>query len=302
VSNLLRHPLTGEWVLYAPSRGDRPGAFESRRPRTRTPREQCPFCPGNEHETPPEIYRTGSAERWKTRVVPNRYPAITAVDGGAHEVVIESPDHDVRFHSLSVEQAQTVIDTWQLRHQALSLRGDIAFVTIFKNDGPDSGQSIDHLHSQIVALPTVPTRAALIANGFGGGSCPLCQVVLEPLLLRENETFTAVAPPVALYPYEIWILPKRHVASLAPLSLSERTDLAHLMQNASEAFARVLDDSSFNWILHTSPLPERAEFHWFVQAFPRLAQQGGFELGTGMQINIVEMARAVEELREAMNR
>lgn len=287
-----RHPLTGESVIIAPWRGRRPNAFETPAPRTRTAPQDCPFCPGNEEQTPPEITRHESASGWLVRVVPNRYPAVDS-----HEVVIESPRHDDAFDHLPAGHAAIVVDTYMARYRTLSEDRVLRQISIFKNDGDGSGQSIDHLHSQIVGLPLVPPRAELISASFDNQSCPLCDKVDELLLLRQTAEFNLLVPAVPMFPYETWIIPTRH----APNFLDEQPDkLSALMQTTVSALNRALDSPSLNWIFHNSPLPARPRFHWFLQVFPRLTMQGGFELGTGMQINVVDPHESASRLREVM--
>jgi UDPglucose--hexose-1-phosphate uridylyltransferase len=302
VSTLRRHPLTGEWVLVAPTRGLRPNAFDTSGPRVRISPSECPFCPGNETQTPPEILRRGSAVRWELRVVPNRYPAIDEQSRGAHEVVIESPEHDARFETLPLPKATMVLGAYQERYRALQSRHELRFITIFKNDGEDSGQSIDHLHSQIVGLPLVPPRAQLLASGFERNPCVLCTAASggESLVVMRTEKFVSLVPAVPLFPYEQWIVPAQHDDSFLAVAAADLEDLARLMQDAVRAICRALNQPSFHWIMQNAPLPGSPSFHWFVQLFPRVTRQGGFELGTGMQINIVDPREAAEKLRGAI--
>lgn len=295
-----RHPLTGEWVILAPGRGQRPNAFDARRTRTRVPPASCPFCPGHEDETPPEILRRGSAHGWTIRVVPNRYPAVRS-DHGVHEVVIESPNHQDDFDTLSAAHAAAVVEVYIERFTALATNPGLRSITLFRNDGWDAGQTIDHLHSQILALPLLPARAEMLAAGFARQPCVLCQMgEAESLMIHDDDDFKWFVPPVPLFPYEQWIVPRRHAASFTNLDGADR--LAQLMQTAVRTMKRVLEAPSFNWIFHNSPLPERPHFHWFLQLFPRLALQGGLELGSGIQINIVDPHRAAAELKESLER
>lgn len=304
-----RHPLTGEWVILAPWRGQRPNAFEAPTRRTPTDPRDCPFCPGNEEQTPPEIMRRENTTGWRVRVVPNRYPAIDH-----HEVVIESPQHAAGFGDLAPDHAATVLETYASRYRALSADPTLRHISIFKNDGEGSGQSIDHLHSQIVGLPVVPPRAELISAAFERQPCLLCmesgsgnpggkgdasrRLYTEDLILKRTAEFILLVPPIPLFPFETWLVPVAH----APNFLGSQPDkLAALMQTTVLALNRALDSPSINLIFHNSPLPVRSRFHWFLQVFPRLTLQGGFELGSGMQINVVDPGEAASRLREAIS-
>lgn len=298
-----RHPLTGEWVIVAPWRSQRPNAFELAATLDRaTPDPDCPFCPGNEHQTPPEKLRKGSDDRWRIRVVPNRYPAVDASSQGVHEVVIESPAHGDHFESLEPGHAAEVIGVYAERLRALRSDPQLRHVCIFKNSGGESGQSIAHLHSQIVALPVIPPRAEMIARGFDSEPCLLCvSGEDERLLISRSRDYSLRVPAVPLFPYETWIVPKIHAPSIRNVD-SDPDKLALLIQTALRTMGNTLGPVSFNWIFHNSPLPERAGFHWFLQIIPRLTLQGGFELGTGMQINIVDAREAAARLREGFGR
>lgn len=217
-------------------------------------------------------------------------------------MVIESPDHEARFDSLPPAHAAMVLQAYQERYRSLRARHDLRFIIIFKNNGDESGQSIDHLHSQIVALPLVPPRTQLLAAGFERNPCVLCTAVSggESLVVTRTERFVSVVPAVPWFPFEQWIIPMGHHDTFLGVPETELEELARLMQEAVRATARALDQPSFHWIFQNAPLPGSPTFHWFVQMFPRLTKLGGFELGTGMQINIVDPREAAEKLRGAI--
>jgi UDPglucose--hexose-1-phosphate uridylyltransferase len=277
------HPITGEPLIHAPLRAERPNAFEDAG-------APCPFCPGNEHETPPEIARIPRAgnEPWRLRVFPNKYPATSQ-----HEVLVESPDHDAAFHDLSMRDAEDAARLYAERYRAL--REHSPCVTIFKNHGQRAGASLAHLHSQILGTPFVMPRVAREIDGFGrAGHCPLC--ALPGAIIDETDSFAWIAPHASAMPYQSWIVPRVHAPEMIPPI--DVTELAAMLHGASRAVTGVRP--AFNWIFMNFANAPRA--HWYVEVFPRLASLAGFELGSGSAINIVdpeEAARTLAHLRKS---
>lgn len=235
-----RNPITGDPVIVAPSRADRPNLYLKD--------EACPFCPGNEAMTPPEIVRIG--DPWRVRAFPNKYPATEM-----HEIVVETAQHD---GEIEPDAVRVYIE----RYRAM----DAAHITIFKNHGPMAGASIPHPHSQIIGTPFVPPRIEREAAAFAN-RCPLC--ANEEPVDRESEHFRVIAPRGAMFAGEQWIVPKLH----AP-EIDEPHELGELL--------RTMHADSFNWIFMNFPSDSHA--HWYVQMFPRSTPHAGFELGTGSAI------------------
>ncbi|HYM60975.1 MAG TPA: DUF4931 domain-containing protein [Thermoanaerobaculia bacterium] len=296
MASFRRNPITGEPVILAPQRAQRPNAFGG------GSEEVCPFCPGNESLTPPEIMRVGTADAWTIRVIPNKYPLADARSGwdddaptpfgGRHEVVIESPDHDAAFESLSLDSAQEIARVWIARYGALAAIDGCASVAVFKNHGPLGGASLGHMHSQIVAMPFVPPRIAAEAAGFvRAGTCPLCDAIAgrhRNLIIEATAGFVRLAPYASAMPFQQWIVPKRHLPEINMLTDIETRDLAGHLRAAAADMTGVRRPASYNWLLMS--FPNLAAGHFYVDAFPRLTALAGFELGTGCGINIVDPA------------
>ena len=275
------NPITGERVLFAPGRAARQGAFrdERRDESVDEPIERCPFCPGHESDTPPEVASVG--DPWRVRVFPNKYPPI---DGA--EVIVESPRHEDSF--AGVEHAEDVVRTYVERCRA---HADAAYVSLFKNEGPRAGASIPHVHSQLVPLPFVPPRIERELAGFARG-CPLCD--LRENVIRETDSFVWLAPAASAFAYQQWIVPKRHVSELAALDDRDLGDLASLLRSAASATRGVA--SAFNWMFMS--FPRAAAAHFYVEVAPRMAVIAGFELNTGTFVEIIDPANAARRLRE----
>ncbi len=266
-----RNPINGERVLFAPGRASRRGAFGDES------EERCPFCPGHESDTPPELAHLG--EPWHVRVFPNKYPS---VDGA--EVIVESPRHEDSF--ATAEHAEDVVRMYADRSRA---HPDAAFVSLFKNEGTRAGASIAHIHSQVVPLPFLPPRIERELAGFARG-CALCG--LREHVIRETDLFLWLSPSASAFAYQQWIVPKRHVHELSALEDDELRELASLLRDAARSTRAIA--TAFNWMFMSFPRAETA--HFYVDLVPRMAAIAGFELQTGTFVEIIDPSRAAREL------
>jgi len=327
---LRKDPIIGRWVIISTERGKRPADFIVQHPPIKE--GFCPFCPGNEDRTPPEIlaYRTNqtppNTPGWHLRVVPNKYPALMIEgdigregDGvydrmngiGAHEVIIESPGHKETLASISEKQFEEVF--WAYRDRILDLKKDPRFryILIFKNHGEAAGASLEHPHSQLIALPIVPKRVAEELDGCleyynYKERCIFCDIIRQEIMqgvrvVNENQDFLAVTPYAPKSPFEIWILPKRHEANFENAHKHEYEGLARLFSNTLKRMDRVLNSPPYNFILHTSPLKDGDShyYHWHFEIMPTLVKVAGFEWGSGFYINPTPPEEAAKFLREA---
>lgn len=265
-----RTPITDDPVILAPEREQRPNVFEG---------APCPFCPGAEDQTPPEIARDG--EPWRIRVFPNRYPPTTHA-----EVIVESASHNDSFDELSPDHAARVVEIYFERYRAMGAN----YVSIFKNHGRLAGASIPHLHSQIVGTPFIPLRPAREGDAFTE-NCQLCEA--EHPLIAETDHYRWIAPRGSRLAYQQWIVPKSHEHDLG-----EPRELASLLQSSVRAMRGISD--SFNWCFITFPHQRRG--HWYVELFPRIAMIAGYELSTGTFINTVDPIDAAKTLSAANTR
>jgi UDPglucose--hexose-1-phosphate uridylyltransferase len=262
-----RTPITNDPVILAPEREQRPNVFEG---------APCPFCPGAEDQTPPEIARDG--EPWRIRVFPNRYPPTEHA-----EVIVESASHIDAFDELSADHAARAVQIYFERYRAIEAN----YVSIFKNHGRLAGASIPHLHSQIVGTPFIPLRPAREGDAFAA-RCALCEAG-HPLI-RETEHYRWIAPHGSRLGYQQWIVPKSHEHDLR-----EPCELASLLQASTRAMRTISD--AFNWAFITFPHQPRG--HWYVELFPRIAMIAGYELGTGTFINSIAPIDAAKTLSAA---
>jgi UDPglucose--hexose-1-phosphate uridylyltransferase len=327
---LRKDPIHGRWVIISTERSRRPSDFapEERRPIGGF----CPLCEGNEDRTPPEIiaFRDNgtppNSPGWSLRVVPNKFPALSIEgelnregDGiydkmngiGAHEVVIETPSHYETLAALPLKAIENVL--WAYRSRIIDLRRDerLRYVLVFKNYGFAAGASLEHSHSQIIALPIVPTRVREEIEGSKNyflykDRCVFCDIINQELrqrrrVITENNAFVSIAPFASRFPFEAWILPKTHHPSFEHSEPSSYALAAQTLSDTLQRLNQVLDDPPYNYIIHTSSSPEldKEHYHWHFEIMPKLTKVAGFEWGTGFYINPTPPEEAAEYLREA---
>lgn len=327
---LRRDPIMGRWVIISTERGRRPSDY-GREPENESNRP-CPFCIGNESATPPEIlaYRSPGLPKnspgWWLRVVPNKYPALQ-VEGtlsrtgegmydkmsgvGAHEVIIETPDHKKDIPNLDDRAVEEIF--WCYRDRIIDLKKDLRleYVLIFKNCGLSAGASLIHPHSQLIATPVVPVRVRQEINGAKNyyeykERCVFCDMVTQEMasqtrVVSENEDFIAFIPFASRFPFETWILPKKHDSVYEDAQKHEFTNLARIMKVVLKKLKFVLEDPPYNYLIHNSPLHENTQlhYHWHIEIIPKLVKIAGFEWGSGFYINPTPPEEAAQFLREA---
>ncbi|MGH9412779.1 MAG: galactose-1-phosphate uridylyltransferase [Terriglobales bacterium] len=327
---LRKDPVTGRWVIIAGDRAKRPSDF-GRAPVRPTGQGFCPFCYGNETKTPPEIlaYRAEGAPNtpgWSVRVVPNKFPAL-GIEGelgrqgegvydkmngiGAHEVIIETPQHDLTLATIPTKAIEDVL--WAFRDRMLDLKKDPRFryILVFKNHGENAGASLEHTHSQLIALPIVPGSIREQVNGARQyydykERCIYCDIIRQELdakvrVVSENDDFVTLSPFAPRFPFETWIFPKHHEAFFEDSSPGNLENLAKALKNLLTRTDTVLDCPAYNLVLQSAPLRESREesFHWHIEYMPRLSRIAGFEWGTGFYINPTPPEDAAKYLREA---
>ncbi len=315
-SQMRQDPITRHWVLYAPARGRRPRDYGGReKDRAPLPPHDaaCPFCPGNEAHLPGiEMESPGESGTWSTRVVPNKYPALTregsgtrasagfyrVMEGfGCHEVIIETPFHNRQPSRMTVKEVEKIVRTYRLRYRALEASPGIRSVIIFRNHGPSAGTSLLHPHSQIIATGIVPRhirqRDDSARSYFDDrGRCLVCDMAEQEFadgrrVIFENDRFAAFIPFAAGVPFETWILPKSHRTSFGGLSEEEGADFSEVLHGVLVKLERVCRDPDYNYVIHSSAMCAADEpyLHWHLQLKPRLVTPAGFEMGSGIQIN-----------------
>jgi UDPglucose--hexose-1-phosphate uridylyltransferase len=328
---LRRDPVVGRWVIIDSDHPKGPLDF-FKDDNTPTRKEICPFCPGREYQTPQEVDAVrplkslANTPGWLVRTVPNKFPVLSSdgqlqKDGigiydqmtgiGAHEVLIEGPDHDKTFTELTEEEMQAVISQYQGRFRKLSYDSRFKYVVIFKNFGSSAGATVEHTHSQIIALPMVPKTVLEELKGAEHyhqyrGRCVFCDMISQEYqdkerIVAENSSFLAFCPYAPRYAFETWIIPKEHSADFANIYETTQAHLAQILQDVLKRVKKVLGNPSYNYYLHTAPIgyANLACYHWHIEIIPKLTRSVGFEWGTGLHIVPTFPQDAARYLREA---
>ncbi len=289
MSMLRQDPLTGRWVIIAAGRSARPNEFPTQT-RDRSPRTDCPFCPGNENQTTPEVWAlgraTGQAENgpgWQMRAFPNMYPALVPADAvapfgrdegadhelfrqtaglGRHEVVVYSPNHQDSPAALGPDHMAALLLILRDRAQDFSQHPQVRYVSAFCNHGPEAGATLAHPHMQIIGAPEVPLLAACKASRFAAyrqdrGQCLLCDLEAAERasgnrIVAANDRWTALAPWASRFPWELLFIPRRHGASLAQATTEELQALAAVLSPALQRLFTFHEDPSLNIVIHST--------------------------------------------------
>lgn len=312
---LRQNRLTGQWVIYATGRSNRPKDFKTvAAAREVLPEHDpdCPFCPGSELLLPGIVMETMKAGQWQVRVVPNKFPMfdqhrddsrdqrgmfLSMSGRGTHEVIIEHPRHDLDIPDFDTDEVYRVLDTYYWRYITLMAVHNAMSVTVFRNHGPMAGTSLLHPHSQLVVTPIVAReirwREQLAQEYYDTWGRDLLGNLLRQELqeahriVDHNDSFVAFVPYAAEMPFEIWIVPRRQQADFADITDIEKRHLARILRDTLWRLREGLADPDYNYVIHSASRYRADEPHlrWYLQIRPRLITSAGFELGTGMRVN-----------------
>jgi UDPglucose--hexose-1-phosphate uridylyltransferase len=312
MSELRLNRITGDWVIVASNRAKRPEEFI----RQQEPRflpdflSTCPYCPGNEQFSETLVERADGA--WKFRIVRNKFAALEPEAqkdlmtaglkrwmGGAgyHEVVIESPKHNVWLWEQPAPAVASILEAMKKRYREMINDPRVELVVMFKNHGASAGTSLEHPHSQIVATPLMPTdvrRRLVDAIRFfdENSNCIFCMTLEEELndqwrIIHQSPHFVSFVPFAALSPFHTLILPRHHSPDFGLTSDGEVDDLAAHLRLVLRKIHRGLQNPDLNFVIRSLPLraADPRCFHWYMSIIPRVSHAAGFELGSGMFIN-----------------
>jgi UDPglucose--hexose-1-phosphate uridylyltransferase len=328
---LRKDPITNRWVIISTGRAKRPSDFVNESVEIRG-KGMCPFDYGNEDKTPPELLTYGrngggaNSPGWTVRVVPNKFPAL-GIEGdldrtgegifdrmngvGAHEVIVETPDHNATLARLSEKQILDVL--YAFRDRMLDLKNDKRFryILIFKNHGDAAGASLEHTHSQLIALPIVPKRVREEVDNSKRyyaekERCIFCDMIRQEReegvrVITETPDFIALAPYAPRFPFEVWMLPKQHSSSFENNQSPVFASLARTLKECLMRQEAVLNNPAYNLMIHTSPIGEESNphYHWHIEIIPKLTKVAGFEWGSGFYICPTPPEESARFLREA---
>lgn len=336
MTEIRKDPFTEQWIITGTENEQE--FFISLASQEKTEWKICPFCPGNEKVSGKEIYavRTPGTSPdtpgWEVRVVPSKQAALqieTDPDRrpegiydlmnnvGAHEVIVETPEHIKNLSNLSVEQISKVLNTYQARMHDLEGDKRFKYSLIFKNQRKASKYRLGHAHSELVVLPITPKSIKdELQNSRNYYSykdrCLYCDVITQELkeakrIVEENDSFLALTPFASKFPFEVWILPKKHNHDFLKETHENLYHLAKLLKNSLLRIEKILDDPPLNYVFHSTPyLREREgywetikdDYHWHIEITPQTLEISGFEWGTGSHIQPILPEIAAQLLRE----
>ena len=329
---LRKDPILDRWTIIAQNRAQRPNDYEKVSDRSAN---RCPFCEGHEDLTPPEVHalRTAgsqpNATGWNVRIVPNKYPALISdsIDEfpdeslhrsslyrsrpavGAHEVIVESPQHIERGADLPEENYCQGLQACRDRLLHWKHTAGIAYAAWFKNVGELAGATLRHLHSQLLVLPIVPVTVREELSGseefFQRHSrCVFCEMIDRESSHRETVVcqtadFLAFCPFASRFAFETWILPRTHASHFENVQQTTLQQLALVMRHVLVKLESALEGVAYNVILHSAPfdMPELSHYHWHMEILPRLTRTAGFEWSSGFAINPVTPKEAARRLK-----
>lgn len=330
MSELRKRLLTNEWVIVAPERASRPQSLGLQS----APEKDtlCPLCAQNQHLTPPTIQSWSSPAfpqaPWGVRALPNKYPALRVEESpspdppspyqalagiGAHEIFIEGPEHCTSWLDLPPDHLPLIFQAWQERIN--DLKGDkrLRCTVVFKNQGAAAGATLDHTHSQLVALPIISPLlqqelTTTAAAYHSRQTCLICEMLSLELargarIVLQNEEAVALAPYASRLPFEIWIIPRKHRADFCGATPDELSAISALARQILTLWKRALGTIDHNLMLHSAPFDFMGEpyYHWHLEMLPRIGRTAGFEWNSQIYINATPSEVAARHLRDVAN-
>jgi UDPglucose--hexose-1-phosphate uridylyltransferase len=334
LSEFRKDIISGEWVIISKERARRPEIFKSESRVKTISTEVCPFCSGNEHMTPGEVFSIDSFEGrkpntsgWKVRVVPNKFPALfpkidleigregiyDIMSGfGVHEVVINTPRHTYNVGDLSSDELKLMVEAYIRRIGELKKDERIKSIIIMLNQGKEAGASLEHTHSQIFGVPFIPPKIGKELSGTieyfnNNNRCAMCEIINfekkeDERIIFEDEHFVIIEPFASKVPFETWIVPKRHAYEFESISCEELNSFSYCLKNVLDVFSYELGEPPFNYYIHSSPtfIDTGKYYHWHLEFLPKLSIPAGFEIGTGVNINIAPLEQTADFIREKL--
>jgi UDPglucose--hexose-1-phosphate uridylyltransferase len=332
MSEIRQDPTTEEWVIFARIRANRPDDLVRRQSKPELPviSPSCPFCPGNESQTPPEIlsYSDRETGRWSLRVIENKFPALkpvgntgrntqadlfTGMEGiGSHEVVIESPEHNSHPALQDDSKILEILRVYRERYNAMKRLPFVKLIIIYKNHGIMAGTTLEHSHSQLLATPVISRQVRLqtiVAARYydNNGRCLYCDIIDSELktgkrIIMETGSYVVFHPFASHSPFETWIVPKTACASFGNIPETELPELARILRINLLKLYRGLNNPDFNYVINSAPVDDedRDYYRWHIRIIPRLTEMTGFEIGSGMNMNTLlpeETAAFIKDLK-----
>jgi len=326
--------ISKDWVVIATGRARRPETFKAeQRKIDKVPKSECPFCKIATQEKPTLIFSNGKKmpqskgipKNWTTIVIPNKYPAFLPfpkldkhIEGGLYETVnavgfhevVVTRSHEKQLAQFSLKEVKEVFDVYQERYRDLMKKNFVNHISIFHNHGFESGASIAHPHSQIITTPLVDVdvqKGLLNSEKYfkTNRKCIYCQMnewerKVKKRVIFENKQFLAVCPFASKSAFQVIVSPKSHLSYFEKANDEEKRQLSEAFRAALKKVYKGLDDSPYNFYLHTAPCDGKkyGYYHWHWTILPKTATWAGFELGARMEISTIAPEKAAAYLRK----
>lgn len=333
IGELRQDITTGDWVVIASGRAKRPDDFVSERAAAKKyPRyvSTCPFCNLTKYPQRPDILRLPDTDQWQVHIFGNLYPAFSAreefrqwqvgphraIDAIGYHEILATRHHNQKESNLTVKEHNLIFEALLLRYRQLRVQRSVNYIQIIKNHGPEAGGSLEHPHHQIFTVPILPSDIARMLRGaedyFRQHKAEVFETIVRfelesgERMLFENEHFAAFCPYASKVPFETWIVPKRTNPFFEKITPPQREALAEVMHFIFPRLDKGLHDPPFNYYIHSAPCDDTGfvcdrstfqHFRWHIEILPRLSKFGGFELGTGLEINTTFPEEAADFLR-----
>ena len=313
-------PLSGRWVVISSARAERPDAFVLHAERLEhEPLRPCPFCPGHEEDSPPSLEIIGADGNWKVRIVPNKYPAFEGNEpfvvenrgpvftagsaGGIHEVLVLSPEHGTSWPDLDEKQASLVMRALRDRLSDHASLPNLRYSQAIVNAGREAGASIEHPHGQLLGMSFVPRELAEEQARFARftARCLLCTTIeaeesVNQRVIYKDDNVVVVCPYWSSVPFEMLVLPREHGPHLHTADDQVVDAVGQALRHSLKALVGTIGDVAYNLVFHSAPYRMGEPFHWHVHVVPKATTRAGFEMGTGVAINIVPPETAAQDL------
>jgi UDPglucose--hexose-1-phosphate uridylyltransferase len=325
MSEFRKDPLLDSWTIIDSSRKINKVLDYGKYPEDVS---KCPFCPGNEFMAKHDILtiaKEGDLKNWELRVVPNAKPILNVetvlkkeADGiydkmygvGAHEIFIETPQHFIKPQNVPMRYYETLYKALTMRIKDLRKDGRLEYILFFKNHGEFANALLEHPHSQLIAMPTIPsiikTKIDSSRDYFDSKErCVFCDIIAQEIssslrIVYENDLFISFCPYASRYPFETWIFPKNHQSDFDFIAKDEIESLTKIIREVLSKISKTLDNCSYNYMLHTGPLKNVniPFYHWYISIKPAVVNDIGFEWDSGLYVNPVAPEYAAKFLRE----
>lgn len=325
-SELRQDLVTGDWVVIATGRAKRPEDFASHKKTEvkEISEDACPFCnPEKTDQMKDVLIYERSDSDWSLRVFPNKFPAFSrsripkhyeegpyfGMDGtGYHEIVV-TRDHEKSIALLETLEVAEIFDAYQNRYIDLMNKKSVNYIEIFHNHGGDSGATLTHPHSQLMAIPVISPYVKGELDGAesyykSNKDCVYCAMIEwegenGKRVVFENNKFIAYCPYSSRVAFEVWVMPKKHSPYFERITKDEKIELAEAMRATLKKIYIALNNPSYNFYIHTSPSDGKdyPHFHWHIEILPRMSVWGGFELSTGIEVSTIQPEVAAEHLK-----